>query len=99
MVFEYRCLLGADSFANLFLDFRLHFFSTRKVYKSRMADQPVIVNQPPRNNGNGAGAVWAGVLVIVLVLIFIFWGLPRIRDTGGNNINIPDEIRIETDTQ
>jgi hypothetical protein len=62
-----------------------------------MADQPVIVNQPPRGDGDGAGAVWLGVLVIVLVLIFIFWGLPRLRGTGGNNINVPDEIRIETE--
>ncbi len=64
-----------------------------------MADQPIIVNQPPRNGGDGSGAVWGGILVIILVLVFIFWGLPRLRGTDNNNINVPDEIKIDTDTQ
>jgi hypothetical protein len=47
------------------------------------------------NEGSGAGWAVAAVVVIALVLFLIF-GLPALRnvDTGGTNVNIPDQIDV-----
>lgn len=47
------------------------------------------------SEGNGAGWAVAALVVIALVLFLIF-GLPALRstDTGGTNVNIPDQIDV-----
>ncbi|MBX4189856.1 hypothetical protein KW791_00980 [Candidatus Parcubacteria bacterium] len=58
---------------------------------------PTVINNPPtRDDGNAAGAIVTGVVIIVLVVLFLVYGLPRIRGTGGSQVNIPDTINVNT---
>ena len=60
-----------------------------------MTDKTVINNPPSQKEGSG-GAGWAAaVIIIIAVILFFVYGLPRFTDEG-TDINVPDNIQIET---
>jgi hypothetical protein len=60
-----------------------------------------IINNPPgsgnSNNDSGAGFLVGIVLLIIFVAAFFIYGLPYLRDrnSGGTQINIPDEVNVD----
>ncbi len=60
-----------------------------------------VINNPGDNaSGSGAGLVIGIIIAIVLIILFFRYGLPAMRDTGGNggtniNVTVPNPV---TDT-
>jgi len=63
---------------------------------------PTVINNPPstgrENNGSVAGAIVTGIVVIVLVILFFLYGLPRISGNGETDVNLPNQIEVNTDS-
>lgn len=54
-----------------------------------------IVNNPPaERQNNGSGLLVGVILFIVFIVLFFYYGLPAIQNTGGSQINVPEQVDV-----
>lgn len=58
-----------------------------------------VINNPGGEGGSGVGIIVGVVLAIAIIAIFFIYGLPALRNNnGGTNINVPDKIQVDINT-
>lgn len=60
-----------------------------------------IVNTPPQNqdSNGGMGVIIGVVALVIFVYIFFVYGLPAIRGAAAPQINVPDKVDVNINSQ